>query len=346
MSRRLVWAILAAMMVLLSLSGVAQAEIERSDGGYFSLVDEEGRVIHQTGLWVTVGDEYITASNERFRVVRVEGDTAHCRYVGKEKMPKVGGQSGRLSMALPLGVPVVGGGRPTIAIYHTHNDESYVPSDGTDSRRGRGGIVDVGDALRDKLQSIGINAIHDQTSHEPHDPNAYYRSRRTATKLLKKGPILLVDIHRDSVPPQVYSTEVKGTRATKVKLVVGRQNANISSNLEFAKRLKAQMDQVTPGLSGGIFVGKGNYNQDLSPRAILVEVGADSNDKKAAEQGISLFAQSLPPVLGIEAAPAKKPLGVNRRGGQPADWTSILWVLVAVGVAYGAYVYLNRRRTK
>lgn len=345
MSRRLVVVILTVLILLASLGGVALAEVERIDGGYYSLVDENGQVIHQTGLGVSTGDEYITASNQRFKVVRVNGDIAYCRYVGMEKMPKVG--PSRQAATSFFGISIPGRGRPTIAIYHTHTDESYVPSDGTESRRGRGGVVDVGNVLQAKLQSMGINAVHDNTSHEPHDPNAYYRSRRTATRLLKQErPILLVDVHRDSVPPQVYSTKVKGVDATKVKLVVGRQNANLSSNLEFAKRLKAHMDQAEPGLSGGIFMGKGNYNQDISPRAILVEVGAHTNSKEAAEKGISLFAQSLPPVLGIEAAPAQKPLGANRTGAQSSDWTSIVWILVAVGAGYAAYVYLNRRKNR
>ena len=170
---------------------------------------------------------------------------------------------------------------------------------------------------------MGINAIHDDACHDPHDANAYYRSRRTATRLLKQGPVLLVDVHRDSVPPEVYATNVEGTEATKVKLVVGRQNSNMSTNLELAKRLKAHMDQVSPGLSGGIFIGKGNYNQDLTPRCILVEVGAHTNSKEDAE-GHIFVCGILPPVLGIETGPVQKPL-TNRTTEQRTDWTAALW---------------------
>ena len=104
------------------------------------------------------------------------------------------------------------------------------------------------------------------------------------------------------------------------------------------------MDEVSPGLSGGIFMGKGNYNQDLTPRSILVEVGADTNSKTDAERGISLFAQSLPPVLGIETGPAQKPL-TNRATEQRTDWTTALWVVLAVRRVAG-YVYLNRRQNR
>lgn len=339
--------ITTAVLLITSLlaGGAFAAETERTDGGYFTLVDEKGRVIDCTGLMVNVGDEYITPSNQRFKVARIEGNKAHCIYIGMEKMPALANETG-VSTASHNLLAFLSKRRPLVAIYHTHNDESYVPSDGTDSKRGRGGIVDVGDVLRDKLRALGVNAVHDTTDHEPHDANAYYRSRRTVTRLLRSGPDLLVDVHRDTVPPQVYGTKVKGTPVTKVKLVVGRQNANLKSNLKFAKRVKAQMDKMAPGLSAGIFMGKGNYNQDLTPRAILAEVGADTNSKDAAERGISMFARSLTPILGVETAPARKPLE-TRPGGQPAtDWTTVLWVLVGAGAIYAGYVFLNRGRIK
>lgn len=43
----------------------------------------------------------------------------------------------------------------------------------------------------------------------------------------------------------------------------------------------------------GIFFGRGgNYNQDLSPLSLLLEVGgAHTNSRPAAQRGISLFAE-------------------------------------------------------
>ena len=232
---------------------------------------------------VNTGDEYITPTNQRFKVIRLQGIRLivgmlvrrRCRRQGRCSEPETSGRERCRQRHRE--------DRPSLSITPIP-DESYVPSDGTESKRGDGGIFDVGETLKNKLQAMGINAIHDTTPHDPHDPNAYYRSRRTAAKLLKQGPVLLVDVHRDSVPPEVYATNVEGTEATKVKLVVGRQNSNMSTNLELAKRLKAHMDEVSPGLSGGIFMGKGNYNQDLTPRSILVEVGADTNSKTDAER--------------------------------------------------------------
>lgn len=185
------------------------AETERTDGSYFTLIGEKGQVLDCTALTVSVGDEYITPSNDRYKVTRIVGNKAYCEYVGKEKMPEFNNNTVKSSVLSVL--TAFNKKRPLVAIYHTHNDEAFVPSDGTESRRGGGGIIDVGETLRKKLEAMGVRVIHDTTSHEPHDANAYYRSRRTAVKLLKKGASLLVDVHRDSVPPDVYRTTVKGT---------------------------------------------------------------------------------------------------------------------------------------
>ena len=37
----------------------------------------------------------------------------------------------------------------------------------TDSTPGHGGIVEVGTALADSFNKVGIKAVHDTTSHDP-----------------------------------------------------------------------------------------------------------------------------------------------------------------------------------
>ena len=121
----------------------------------------------------------------------------------------------------------------------------------------------------------------------------------------------------------------------------------MKTNMEFAKNLKATMDAKIPGLSDGIFIGKGSYNQDLSPRAMLIEVGAHTNDKKAAEKGVAAFAGILPTVLGVSTdatgtsdqnAPAKKPVNT----GSQKSGTTILIMLVVVAAVAGGFYLLNK----
>ncbi|MFR8978395.1 MAG: stage II sporulation protein P, partial [Christensenellales bacterium] len=150
--------------------------------------------------------------------------------------------------------------RKLIAMYITHSDESYVPSDGTQSVNGQGGIYDVARDFRDALQQQGIDVILDESTHLPHDSGAYRRSRQTAERLLQKGPDAIIDIHRDGIPDQnEYACSIDGENASRVRLLVGRANQNSTVNREFAKQIKAVADKQYPGLVKDIS-SRGTYN--------------------------------------------------------------------------------------
>jgi len=346
MNKRLT-CIVMMILLIITCSGTALAEIETASGQYYSLVNEQNNIVHQTALQVFTGDIYIAADNSKYLVVEVNGSTARCIYQGKETMPTISDDPQTQANVLDTAIPIVKkGSTPTIAVYHTHSDESYVPNDGKESIEGNGGIYDVGSAFVQQLKAMGFNVEYNKENHNPHDVNAYNRSRKTAASLMKKAPDAIIDVHRDAVPPGEYQTKVKGQDATKVKLVVGRSNPNMKTNMEFAKTLKAAMDKKEPGLSNGIFIGKGSYNQELSPRAMLIEVGAHTNDKVAAEKGVKLFAEILPTVLGVtpgaagtnQAGPAQKPAAANNQ----KSGTTILIILVVVAAAAGGFYLLNK----
>lgn len=338
--------ILLALCLSIS-SGPALANSELPAGQYYTLINENNQMIHQTGLEVNIGDEYISADNSRYRVTAVHGLTASCKYLGEEIMPILEYSYQQQAWIFETGeVPVMSAKKSTVAVYHTHSDESYVPTDGTESIAGRGGIYDVGQTLVQQLKKLGFNVEYSENNHNPHDVNAYTRSRRTAASLLKKNPDLILDVHRDATPAEQYQAEVKGEEVTKIKLVIGRQNPKMNTNLEFAKRVKALMDKQEPGLSNGIFMGKAAFNQDLHPRALLIEVGAHTNDKAQAEKGVALFAETLPAALGVadngEEGAAQKPFaGDNQKSG-----ITIAVILAVVAAAAGGFYLLNKGNLK
>lgn len=344
MFKKVIFLNLIAIFILSFCLTAAASHLEMSGGKYYTLLDEKNNIIHQTALGVHAGDIYITADNSRYKVVDVNDSIAHCIYQGKEVMPELNNNQGnKVSFVSPKSVPAAAKKeQPTIAVYHTHSDESYVPSDGKESIRGDGGIYDVGEVFVKKLKEMGYDVQYSENRHDPHDANAYTRSRKTVATLLKKNPDAIIDVHRDAVPPDVYQTEVKGEDVTKVKLVVGRQNPNMKTNMEFAKHIKAAMDKKEPGLSNGIYVGKGDYNQDLSPHAILIEVGAHTNTKEDAKEGVSLFAEVLPTVLGGGEGPqpAKKPLEDSKQNS--AAGTTILIVILVIMAGVGGFYLLNK----
>lgn len=343
--KRIVIAVAIIAIAVGTFCGAVSAEDEISEGWY-TLRDERGLPILQTGLRVGVGDRFIAEDNQMYEVVKVIGRTADTRLVERVQLVE---ESGLFSQAVQylkerIGSVPVQGQQKVIGIYHTHSDESFVPSDGTSSIRGRGGIFDVGRSFADALRRNGFAPVQDTTSHDPHDARSYDRSRGTARQLLQRRPVALFDVHRDTAPPEAYEATVKGRRVARVMIVVGRENPSIQANLSFAKRIKALADSNEPGLVRGIFIGEGKFNQDMFPRALLLEVGSHLVPKEDAERGVSTLASVLPGVLGATARPGPGPTG--RAGESRGGWAAVGWVLLTLILVGGAYVLWSTRSVR
>lgn len=261
---------------------------EEQVSSYYIVKDTFGVTILETGIPVHIDDQYITEKNVQYIIVKVEGQNAVADIVtktGSEGAP--GSDLSDLSLAprpFDLAIPAQAGDRPRhVVLYHTHTDESYLPTSGKASQPGAGDIYTVGATLADSLRKSGISVSHNVNAHDPHDRNAYHRSRRTVAQLLKEQPDASFDIHRDSAPASAYTTTINGVESSRVMMVVGRSNPNVKTNLAYARRIKDQADQLYPGLVRGIFMGKGDYNQDLYPTGMLFEIGTDSIPLSLAE---------------------------------------------------------------
>lgn len=306
----------------------------------YSLVDESGEVVYVTGWQVKTGDQCLTENNKRFEVVSVEGQIAHVTLIGEVDLSQYGDPLGNMALNFFSPPRAFAQGNGKVAVYHTHSDESYIPTDGKESILGDGGIYKVGDVFAKTLQSKGMEVFHSNTKHDPHDDMAYERSRRTVVELLKQQPDAIFDIHRDSTPPQVYKTTINGEDITKVQLVVGKYGATGKQIEDYALQIKAAADKQHPGLVKGIFFAKGgDYNQDLFPRSMLVEAGSHTNDRQSAERGIALFADVVPTILGKAATPPSSGAGTTGLGttqaGPSGASKSIGWIvgIVVIGIA-------------
>lgn len=323
---------------------------ERVDGGYFTLYDKENHVaIDYISRNVSVGDEIITGDNKHYRIVSIEGDDAYCELLEDGRLLSSNASAKDTdSTSVATDFPKF----QSVAIYCTHTDESYVPTSGTESKNGGGDILDVAQTIVDALEAQGVQVIHSDNIHDPHDSNAYQRSRKTAAQLLQEAPAAMIDVHRDGVPdPAYYETELDGQPATQIRLVVGRQNQNSEANIEFAEKMKAYYDEVKPGLIKSIYMAKGNYNQDLAPNSVLLEVGTHTNSLDQAETGAKEFAEALPQFLGIATNenPGANATTANEEAGQQAadkksggTTKAILW-LVGLAVVGGlGFVWISR----
>lgn len=255
------------------------------------LLDEQGQLVWATCLKVSRGDMFIGDAGYRGTVTRVEGNKAYLRSQGE--MTSLNTARAGVARALPLGAA-----SKLICLYSTHSDESYVPTDGASAIPGAGGIIKVASAFADALSSVGFVVRHDSTPHDPHDALAYSRSRRTAAALASLKPYALIDVHRDAAPAEAYATVIRGQEVQQIMIVVGRENPLMNANLLFATRLKDEADRMYPGLIRGIFLASGDYNQDLDPGALLLEVGSDTLPREHAERSVRFFARVMASVLG------------------------------------------------
>lgn len=307
-SRKYTWIfflILIGIMVIAYLWGVMVSPQSKpklspapaTESSYITVRDAEGKVILQTGFPISPKDEYINEQNIHYVITSVKGRNAVAR-VKESDQPSPDQQSGQVMSSLSSALPVQAPATDThVVIYHSHSDESYGYATGVTSKPGQGDIYDVGSALTLSLQKSGISVTHSFATHGPHDINAYNRSRRTALQLLKERPDAIFDIHRDSAPAQAYFTTVNGINAARVMIVVGRSNPNEKTNLEFARRIKYMSDVLYPGMMRGIFMGKGDYNQDLYPTALIFEIGTENMSQDLAENGATCMGDVITQVL-------------------------------------------------
>ena len=318
---------LAALIAALLL-GLLPAAAETDGDCVYTLVDWQGNRLTRVGGRIYVDDAYIAGDNACFRVVSVDdaAKIAVAEYAGMAETDQAA-LAGFYALA-------EGDSKKRVAMYSTHSDESYVPGDGEASKWENAGIYDVGERLQAALEKRGIETIYSKDTFLPHDADAYTRSRRAAEELLRQNPDALLDIHRDAVPAEEYETEVDGEDISKVRLFVGRSNPNAAANRAFAQQLKKAADEQYPGLVKDIFIGKGNYNQELYPHALLLEFGSHETDKDKAMASTDYMASVLDSVLYGGGAQA-------RDVGAGSVVKGIGWVIGLAAIAAVVYAFAS-----
>lgn len=186
--------------------------------------------------------------------------------------------------------------QPTVLIYHTHTSESFLPdadwydknyplrnSDPSKS------IVAVGDAICEALAERGITSVHDCTVHDDPYTGSYYRSAETIQKTLQEFPSIkvVIDIHRDgiggsdgSLPAPVAT--IGGKSAAQFMIISCCESElfdmpDYLENFKLACLIQNCAEERYPTLARPILFDYRNYNQSMSPGALLIEVGSHGN---------------------------------------------------------------------
>lgn len=235
-------------------------------------VVQNGNVLMQRQN-VQVDDEVLTKDFKKYRIDRVDKQNkiAYAEWLCDVEKPAVDfGFSFRQTSEQ----------KPVVALYMTHNDESYVPTDNTESVYGAGGIHDVANALRTNLENEGVTTYIDETLHIPHDTSAYSRSQKTAKNMIEKyNPDCIFDIHRDGASRSTYVKKVDGVERCKVRIVVGKSSPNFEIAEQVALYLMSIADEVCDWLFLDVYYAKGHYNQGLHNKALLFEMGSHLVEK-------------------------------------------------------------------
>lgn len=194
-----------------------------------------------------------------------------------------------------------------VAVYNTHTGETYSLTDGVERLDGRkGGVVTVAAALQEELESkYGIKTARSERINDADYNTAYLESEKTARELLKANPktMVILDIHRDSEKTREQSVvKINGQDMAPLLFIVGsdarRPFPNWRQNYAFAQELSNKINDMYPGLSLGVRVYDGLYNQSLHPHALLVEVGTTKNSTEEAARTARLLASALAEILG------------------------------------------------
>ena len=205
------------------------------------------------------------------------------------------------------------GDEPTVLIYHSHATESYTKSPGenyTESSAFRTlsedyNMVSIGERVAEILEAGGISVIHDRTLHDYPSYNTSYNSSRASMQAyLEQYPSirLVLDLHRDASGDNnnqmTTAATVDGKDSAQLMLVVAtgtsvRPVPDWQENLALGLKLHVQLERLAPGICRYVNLRASRFNQDLSPGALLVEVGAAGNTHPEALTAAEVLAEAI-----------------------------------------------------
>lgn len=194
------------------------------------------------------------------------------------------------------------GAEPKVLIVHTHATESYTASPGeiyTETADYRTldenyNMIAIGNALAARLEAAGIGVIHDRQLHDyPSYNGSYSNARSSIQAILEENPgiRMVLDLHRDATAAGNAqldtSAQVGGKESAQLMIVVGTDAGGLyhphwEENFSLALKLQTQLENAHPGLCRPIDLCSERFNGDLSPGALLVEVGAAGNTRSEA----------------------------------------------------------------
>lgn len=183
--------------------------------------------------------------------------------------------------------------RPCILLYHTHSQEAFADSNGSDMT-----IVQVGDYLAQLLEEkygfevIHINTEFDMVEGKLDRSKAYTYAEKEISDVLAEHPEIdmVIDLHRDGVNENLhFVTDINGKATAKVMLFNGISYSNnqedidylynpyLKENLALTYQMYLLGKTYYPDFFRCIYIEAYRYNLHLCKRSMLIEAGAQTN---------------------------------------------------------------------
>jgi stage II sporulation protein P len=201
---------------------------------------------------------------------------------------------------------------PTVLIYYTHateafrqeGDYTYQETSAWRTDDNEKNIVRVGEELKEQLEKLGFDVIHDTKNVEPPELRTAYSRSLTVMQSYPQADIF-IDVHRNAADVKTASDDVvlmDGVRYARMFFVVGTgvgtyegeydETPNWRENYAFAKAVKQELDGIDENLTTKTRIKVGRYNQHMG-KCLLVEIGHNANTLSDALNSVPFLAEAI-----------------------------------------------------
>lgn len=192
---------------------------------------------------------------------------------------------------------------PLIYIYNTHQTEKYL----SNNESYKPTVMHAAKYLNEQFNKNGLPSIFENKSiNEVLTLNnwSYGSSYKVSRKYIEDAYSenntikYFFDIHRDA-GTHSYTTLCSSNKCyAKLLFLIGLENPNYLENQKYAEELNKRLNEKVKGISKGILQKQGKkvngiYNQDFSPRVILIEVGGENNNIEEVYNTLNILSEVL-----------------------------------------------------
>ncbi len=193
-----------------------------------------------------------------------------------------------------------------VYIYNTHETESYEDKY-LEVYNIKPTVKTMSYILKDYLTDLGINTVVEEKSvttvlknHSWSYKYSYEASKEIISPYINenKSLKLIIDLHRDAAPLNKTIINFNNTNYAKILFVIGAEHENFEENYKLAENLNNLLNQEVGGVTRGISKKSGSgvngiYNQDLSTKSILIELGGQYNEIEELNNTLKILSKSI-----------------------------------------------------